>query len=519
MTYHNPTHTPACPGQTAHHRGSGGNHAHSILLKTAAAVLLLLLAASLFCGTAAASQGPFPDTGVLKSTTYTLTEDVTLSKDLSVPGGVSCMIDLNGYVLKGTGSGSVITVDSGGNLTLEDSSAEKTGKVTGGRAEFGGGVSIRDNSLFTLNGGRISGNTAGYGGGVFAYYSTFKMNGGYVEENNAETGAGGVCVRDGPFIMEGGYITGNYAPFCGGVYIHSASTFTMDDGYITGNRADEIGGGGVLITDASFVMNGGVISQNSAKYGGGVFADAASCVLSGGTISENSAEYGGGVYAFSNSTLSMSKGTITQNIVSCEQALGAGVYIQDTRFTMEGGSITENIANGSDTAGGGVFVYKDGTFTMTGGSITENSAGNGGVYVASGAVFEISGDVRIVGNYAGLSDKTTDRVPKNVVLESDTVLVLTGKLNGEILISNVDEEQPFEGGKFGLRREAAGADDAKQIKSDDRKLCGWFDQESDHDSLKWAVDTAAETPASPVRAAGIIAGLGAAAVLFGLRRK
>ena len=56
MTYQNPTHTPACPGQTAHHRGSGGNYTHSILLKSAAAVLLLLLFCGVFCGAAAAAD-------------------------------------------------------------------------------------------------------------------------------------------------------------------------------------------------------------------------------------------------------------------------------------------------------------------------------------------------------------------------------------------------------------------------------------------------------------------------------
>lgn len=300
------THTDRHSGSKSPSRGDFAQNSHRrTIFLTAAAVFLCSL---LFCGAAAAAdQAPFPDTGILESTTYTLTGDVMLSADVSVPDGVSCTIDLNGYVLKGTGSGPVITVESGGCLTLDDTSAEKTGKVTGGSAAYGGGVfvvggtftmnggcitentaltngggvSVGDGSLFTLNGGRISGNTAEFGGGVFAYNSTFKMKGGYIEENNAETGAGGVCVRDGPFIMEGGYITGNHAPFCGGVYIHSVSTFTMDDGYITGNRADEIGGGGVLITDASFVMNGGAISQNSAKYGGGVFADAGSCTLSG----------------------------------------------------------------------------------------------------------------------------------------------------------------------------------------------------------------------------------------------
>ena len=486
------THTDRHSGSKSPSRGDFAQNSHRrTIFLTAAAVFLCSL---LFCGAAAAAdQAPFPDTGTLKSAAYTLTGDVTLSADVSVPDGVSCTIDLNGYVLKGTGSGPVITVESGGCLTLDDTSAEKTGKVTGGSASSGGGVYV--------SGG------------------TFTMNGGCITENCAETDAGGVCVVGGTFIMNGGHIEGNHAGFGGGVYIYSNSMFTMEDGYIEGNSADEKGGGVLVHTDASFVMNGGVISQNSAKYGGGVFADAGSCTLSGGTIAENSAEYGGGVYAWNNSTLSMSKGTITRNLVSGEQALGAGVYIQNTRFAMEGGSVTENSANGTDTAGGGVFVHEAGTFTLTGGSITENSAENGGVYVASGAVFEVSGDVRIAGNYAGLPDTTTDRVPKNVVLESDALLVLAGKLNGEILISEVSEKQPFEGGKFGLRCEAAGADDVKQIKSDDGKLCGWFDPESDPASLKWAVDTTAETPASPVPFAGILAGLGAAGAVLAVRMR
>ncbi|HJJ58216.1 MAG TPA: right-handed parallel beta-helix repeat-containing protein [Methanocorpusculum sp.] len=486
------THTDRHSGRKRPSRGDFAQNSHRrTIFLTAAAVFLCSL---LFCGAAAAAdQAPFPDTGTLKSAAYTLTGDVTLSADVSVPDGVSCTIDLNGYVLKGTGSGPVITVESGGCLTLDDTSAEKTGKVTGG--------------------------SAAYGGGVFVVGGTFTMNGGCITENCAETDAGGVCVVGGTFIMNGGHIEGNHAGFGGGVYIYSNSMFTMEDGYIEGNSADEKGGGVLVHTDASFVMNGGVISQNSAKYGGGVFADAGSFTLSGGTIAENSAEYGGGVYAWNNSTLSMSKGTITRNTVSGELVLGAGVYMRDTRFTMEGGSVTENSAIGTDTAGGGVFVDEGGTFIMTGGSIRENFAGNGGLYVATGAVFEVSGDVRISGNYAGLPDKTTDRVLKNVVLESDSLLVLAGKLNGEVLISEVSEKQPFEGGKFGLRREAAGADDAKQIKSDDRKLCGWFDPESDPESLKWTVDPAAGTPASPVPFAGILTGLGAAGAVLAVRMR
>ena len=80
MTYHNPTHTPACPGQTAHHRGSGGNYMHSILLKSAAAVLLLLLFCGVFCGAAAADENVV--------ITFAANNGIGQTAEQTVPSGV-----------------------------------------------------------------------------------------------------------------------------------------------------------------------------------------------------------------------------------------------------------------------------------------------------------------------------------------------------------------------------------------------------------------------------------------------
>ena len=90
MTYHNPTHTPACPGQTAHHRGSGGNYTHSILLKSAAAVLLLLLFCGVFCTAAVAHATPVTTEHDLRYAVTRDNFDVKLDADITLnnPSGV-----------------------------------------------------------------------------------------------------------------------------------------------------------------------------------------------------------------------------------------------------------------------------------------------------------------------------------------------------------------------------------------------------------------------------------------------
>jgi hypothetical protein len=186
-------------------------------------------------------------------------------------------------------------------------------------------------------------------------------------------------------LKDGGEISGNTAHGSlvlvnsgGGVLVNSDGTFTMNGGVISDNTAKY--GGGVHVW-GTFTMNGGVISGNTATadyndgnvygavyYGGGV------CVgingmftMNGGVVSGNTAtNYSSGVYVESNGTFTQSGGEISGNF-------GNGVYVKET-FTQSGGEI-------SDNSGTGVYVYS-GMFTMSGGTISGNTAyEGGGVYV------------------------------------------------------------------------------------------------------------------------------------------
>ncbi|HAB00806.1 MAG TPA: hypothetical protein DCE08_04920, partial [Ruminococcaceae bacterium] len=150
-----------------------------------------------------------------------LKSDIAIDATLNITRAVT--LDLVGYMLEMTGSGSVIKVADGGHLTLTDSdltatyyftpnadglwkwgtSGTKTvngGVIYGGTGSdyflgegkrlgvAGGGVYVEAGGQFTMNGGNIVGCTAvggknekGYGGGVFvAIGGRFTMSGGSI---------------------------------------------------------------------------------------------------------------------------------------------------------------------------------------------------------------------------------------------------------------------------------------------------------------------------------------------------
>ena len=71
-----------------------------------------------------------------------LTKNIDINTALNVTSTLT--LDLNGCVLRMRGSGSVLKVSGRATLTIQDSSAEGTGTITGGNAEYGGGVYVDD---------------------------------------------------------------------------------------------------------------------------------------------------------------------------------------------------------------------------------------------------------------------------------------------------------------------------------------------------------------------------------------
>ena len=98
-------------------------------------------------------------------------ESVTLTADTAYQETTVILtdttLDLNGYTLSlddTTGSGSVLRVETGATLTIQDSITAKTGQITGGKAVTRA-VALASNGAF--GGGMVVDDRAGSGGGVY----------------------------------------------------------------------------------------------------------------------------------------------------------------------------------------------------------------------------------------------------------------------------------------------------------------------------------------------------------------
>lgn len=134
--------------------------------------------------------------------------DTTITETLVITGK-TLTLDLNGYVLKMTGSGSVLKVSDRATLTIQDSSAEGTGTITGGNAVDGGGVYIDNNATLKMTGGCITDCHASYGGGIFSYGNLYMSGTAKIEKCTLNGGSDdAIWNAEGVIYADGGTVDG-----------------------------------------------------------------------------------------------------------------------------------------------------------------------------------------------------------------------------------------------------------------------------------------------------------------------
>ena len=275
---------------------------------------------------------------------YYLCNNVNLTQTLVIQGDVT--LDLNGFVLKITGSGSVIKIESG-TLTLVDSHPAAIHKFV---KEATGLWTLNENAgTEIVKGGVIT-------GGIGREHSFSSVYG-----SISENGGGGVFInQDASFVMEGGNIVGCSAVgehnTAGGVLVARSASFVMKAGKIAGCTAAR--DGGVYVADrdgdyalGSFTMNGGTIewcvAYGSAAYddGGGV-NNLGSFTMNGGTIRNCTAAYGygGGISSLRNITIC---GDAFVRDCTASQDKSSAMYLNPSnpadRAVIEGGTFRGNI--------------------------------------------------------------------------------------------------------------------------------------------------------------------------------
>ena len=235
-----------------------------------------------------------------------LTEDIEISETLVVTRDVT--LDLNGHVLKMTGSGSVLKVSDRATLTIQDSSANGTGTITGGNAEYGGGVYVDD-------------------------YAALKMTGGCITGCHASRGGGGI------------YSSGNL--YMGGTAKIEKCTGS-DDAIWNREKSDIYADGGTV--------DGTVNNQGTIKRSEGA---AAVTVFNGTVYNRSAGKIEAGIYGIYNGTVE-NNGTITGGTFYGAVMIRKGSLSWVSTGSISGGTFYGSIVNeaGPEQVTGGTFAVR-----------------------------------------------------------------------------------------------------------------------------------------------------------------
>jgi hypothetical protein len=188
--------------------------------------------------------------------TLVLMRNVTLTETIVVDREI--VIDLNGHVLnRGAtgGNSNVITIGTGGKLTIEDSEPGTSHSGT-----------VNTEGLWVWN----------------------------QSSTEEETGSQ---------MIAGGIITGGYAETTGGgIVINGGGCLIMHGGTIAGNCSKTFSGGGLRVDLGSAELEGVDVCYNAAENGGGLYSTDVLCVKGGNIFYNRATADGGGIGVWGGTT-------------------------------------------------------------------------------------------------------------------------------------------------------------------------------------------------------------------------
>lgn len=307
--------------------------------------------------TASELTGALADSSISR---ITLKGDIDIGSTLTVNRTVT--LDLNGCVLKMTGSDSVIKVEADGDLTIQDRNTTTQHKFNPHCKYLtwyidmweldNGGSEIVSGGVITGGGGDQSN-----GGGVLVAGGTLVMAGGSIVGCSAMSRGGGVC-NNGTFIMSDGMIKGCTSPdgqYASGGGVRNSNQFTMTGGMIgdPDNENDAshvyntssqettltISGNAKIYTD---ITNVGILNADGGEMSGTMTNDTnryGTGTITGSEGAADSTEFQGKVT--NNGTIR--KGTFTNEVIN------------ESSGTINGGTFTGTVENKDGTISGGDF--------------------------------------------------------------------------------------------------------------------------------------------------------------------
>ncbi|WYD80714.1 MAG: right-handed parallel beta-helix repeat-containing protein [Candidatus Electrothrix gigas] len=328
--------------------------------------------------------------------TIILQADVTLAAALPEISS-TITIEGGGHFISGNDDpavGSVLYVNSSGNLTLNEITVKDGNKMGNGGGIYNLGTIMLINSTVSNNmAASYSLKVAPNGGGIYNA-GTITLTSSTVSGNtlssygSTASPCGGGIYNAGTTTLTNSIVNGNTAvsydfhacsDSCGGG-IYNAGTVTLTSSTVSGNTAgrsstgDCSRGGGVYnegtITLKNCTINNNTSASAHGKFGGGIYNVSGTATLINCTVSGNIASsYGGGI-CNGGAILTMTNSTVSGNT----SANGGGIYHyyfnSRSALTLTNCTVSGNTAS---SRGGGISAGC-GTITLQSSIISGNTA-------------------------------------------------------------------------------------------------------------------------------------------------
>ena len=286
---------------------------------------------------------------------------ITLSATLTISSDIT--ITANGTtLLRTSGATRHLTVNSGGNLTLNSMRFESS---TATAAKDGGALLVNSGGTATLNSVRINGTTGRNGGAVYSS-GTVTITGGYFSNldarvyQNAGGNGGAIYIAGGSLTINGGASFGDgtnqvRAASGGGVVYVASGSANIDGASISFNRANGGNGGGILVAGGSVTVTNTRFRSNRATASGGdggaIHVSGGTLNISSSTLDGNQANDKGGGIAISGGSATASHITLKDNSSdSSTNSDASGVHVAGGSFKLRNSIITSTDGNADCTA-------------------------------------------------------------------------------------------------------------------------------------------------------------------------
>lgn len=297
---------------------------------------------------------PWTETGLPDEGNWYLTEDIEVTERVIIAAGSELNLCLNGHNLTVPDGTAAKFFVVNGTLSIYDDT-ETPGAISGGKANYGGAISVQRGAVFNLYGGVISGN--------FASGGANNQGGAIYVQGGSETALGGVV------NMYGGELRGNSAATIGGAIAtgdsNDASQYepayvNIYGGKISGNTADS-NGGAIYAGKYTRVYTGEAVFEGNttAANGGAIYIPTGASVVCEGTVfTGNSGKNSSAVYLVGSGFLTLENCTVTDNTVSITSDYSGAIYAVAGGLTLKGRNTIKDNTRG-DGAPANVLIQND----------------------------------------------------------------------------------------------------------------------------------------------------------------